>query len=224
MIKVLNLYAGIGGNRKLWKDVEVTAIEIDPKIAKIYQDFFPEDKVIVADAHQYLLDHFKEFDFIWSSPPCQSHSGTNHFLFGQGIRRFPDMKLYEEIIFLKYWCKCKWVVENVKPYYEPLIKGQDCGRHYFWSNFLITKIKVDYDIGTWNRGASKLSQRKAIIREVQIPELTDLHGFDLSKFKLPNKRQVLRNTVLSKVGFHVFDCAFREPQQILSLQTTVKQG
>lgn len=27
MIKVLNLYAGIGGNRKLWEGVEVTAVE-----------------------------------------------------------------------------------------------------------------------------------------------------------------------------------------------------
>ena len=28
-MKVLNLYAGIGGNRKLWEDVEVTAVEWD---------------------------------------------------------------------------------------------------------------------------------------------------------------------------------------------------
>jgi len=27
--KVLNLYAGIGGNRKLWTDVDVTAVEWD---------------------------------------------------------------------------------------------------------------------------------------------------------------------------------------------------
>ena len=55
-MKILNLYAGIGGNRKLWGDThEITAVELDPKIAKIYQDFFPKDKVIVADAHQYLL-------------------------------------------------------------------------------------------------------------------------------------------------------------------------
>ncbi len=216
-MKILNLYAGIGGNRKLWGDEhEVTAIEIDPKIAAIYQDFFPNDKVIVEDAHQFLLEHFKEFDFIWSSPPCQSHSGTNHFLSGQGIYRFPDMKLYEEIIFLKQWFKGTWIVENVKPYYKPLIKAQECGRHYFWANFRISKIEIDYDIGTMNRQASKSSQRKAIIREAQIPELTDLHGFNLDKYNLSNKRQVLRNTVLPKLGNHVFRCAFKDKQTLLN--------
>lgn len=74
-MKVLNLYAGIGGNRKLWGDnYDITAVEIDADIAKIYSDFYPNDTVIVADAHQYLLDNFQEFDFIWSSPPCPSHS------------------------------------------------------------------------------------------------------------------------------------------------------
>ena len=52
-MKILNLYCGIGGNRKNWgNEHEITAVENNPKIAKIYQDFFPEDKVIVADAHQ----------------------------------------------------------------------------------------------------------------------------------------------------------------------------
>ena len=62
-MKVLNSYAGIGGNRKFWGGVEVTAVEINPKIAKIYQNFFPDDIVVVGDAHQYLLNHFQEFDF-----------------------------------------------------------------------------------------------------------------------------------------------------------------
>ena len=53
MKKVLNLYAGIGGNRKLWENVDVTAVEINPNIANIYNDFFPNDKIIVDDAHQY---------------------------------------------------------------------------------------------------------------------------------------------------------------------------
>lgn len=33
VIRVLNLYAGIGGNRKLWEGVEVTAIEYKQEIA-----------------------------------------------------------------------------------------------------------------------------------------------------------------------------------------------
>lgn len=213
-IKILNLYTGIGGNRKLWGgDIEVTAVEIDPDIAKIYQKFFPKDRVIIGDAHEYLLKNFKEFDFIWSSPPCQSHSKTNHFLSGQGIYRFPDMKLYQEILFLQQWFKGKWVVENVKPYYDPLIKPQECGRHCFWSNFLIPNKEFKSDIGTMNRQASKESQRRAIIREAQIPELIDLHGLD--DFKLKNKRQVLRNCVLPKLALYVFECAFKKPQMTL---------
>ena len=101
-MKILNLYAGIGGNRKLWPEGhEVTAVELNPEIAAIYQSFFPKDKVVVADAHQFLLEHYKEFDFIWSSPPCPTHTITNHFLNAQGIVRYPEMTLYQEIIFLK---------------------------------------------------------------------------------------------------------------------------
>jgi DNA (cytosine-5)-methyltransferase 1 len=119
------------------------------------------------------------------------------------------MKLYEEIIFLKHFYEGKWVVENVKPYYEPLIKPQKVGRHCFWANFPIKDIKVEHQIGTMNRQASKESQRKAIIREAQIPELTDLHGLNLMDKKLKNKRQVLRNCVLPEIGKHIFQEAYR---------------
>ena len=61
-MKILNLYAGIGGNRKLWGDAhEITAVEYKKEIADIYHDFFPNDKIVVADAHKYLLEHFEEF-------------------------------------------------------------------------------------------------------------------------------------------------------------------
>ena len=134
-MKVLNLYAGLGGNRKHWKDCEITAVEYTPKIAKVYQEQYPNDKVIVADAHQFLLENFQKFDFIWSSPPCQSHSrmirsGNNR------KPRFVDLKLYEEILLLKHDFKGKWLVENVVPWYKPLIEPtQKVGRHLFWSNF-----------------------------------------------------------------------------------------
>ena len=79
-MKVLNLYSGLGGNRKLWQDVEVTAIESEQKIADVYKTNFPEDTVIITDAHEYLLANYDKFDFIWSSPPCQSHSRMMSFL------------------------------------------------------------------------------------------------------------------------------------------------
>ena len=96
-MRILNLYAGIGGNRKLWGDEhEITAVEYKQEIADIYKDFFPNDEVIVSDAHQYLLDNFKEFDFIWSSPPCQSHSSfrQNICVRYRGTEPvYPDMRL-----------------------------------------------------------------------------------------------------------------------------------
>src|SRR3990167_5821791 len=143
-MKILNLYAGIGGNRRLWgEEHAITAIELNPQIAKIYQDFFPNDLVIVADAHQYLLDHFKEFDFIWSSPPCPTHSRFNLLANEQEGKsvKYPDMALYQEIIYLKNWFKGKWVVENVISYYEPLIQPVGSGSHYFWANFYMNSLK-----------------------------------------------------------------------------------
>lgn len=213
-MKILNLYAGIGGNRKLWENVNVTAVENVPEIAEVYKQFFPDDTVIVADAHDYLLKHHSEFDFIWSSPPCPTHSVTNHFLKGQGIFRYPDYHLWQEIIFLKHFYKGKYVVENVKSYYEPIYHPQIVGRHYYWANFHIPEKQINYtQIGTMNRSATKDAQRKAIIREAQIPELTDLHGLDLTGIKLKNKRQILRNCVLPEIGLHIFNASQRETKQ-----------
>lgn len=197
-MKVLNLYAGIGGNRKLWTDCDVTAVEMNPDIAAIYRDFFPGDNVVVGDAHQYLLDHYKEYDFIWASPPCPTHSKINHSLKGLGIVRYPEMELYQEIILLQNFCDCKWVIENVVSYYQPLIPPSiTLDRHYFWCNFQIDKYTCEnVQTGT---------HRKAIIREAQIPELLKLHG--TKDFNIPNKRKVLRNCVKSDLGLHIFNCA-----------------
>jgi len=195
-MKVLNLYAGIGGNRKLWDNVEVTAVEIEPEIAEIYQDFFPDDIVIIGDAHQYLLDHYTEFDFIWSSPPCFTHSKANIWLNPQGHIRYPNMNLYQEIIFLQQWCKSLYCVENVQGYYEPLIKPQLSGRHYFWANFHITDMKTP---------PGNISKAGGGIAKYWI----ELYGFDISKYKLHDLRkdQIYRNCVFPPLGKHVLECA-----------------
>src|SRR3990167_3972253 len=141
-MKILNLYAGIGGNRKLWEDCEVTAVEYDERIAKIYQHHFPNDTMIIGDAHKYLLEHFQEYDFIWASPPCPSHSRLNFTNFAKHSKvDYPDMTLYQEIILLQTWFKGKYCVENVISYYEPLIKPIESNSHYFWTNFPIRKLE-----------------------------------------------------------------------------------
>ena len=187
-MKILNLYAGIGGNRALWADHQITAVEYDDQIAAVYADRFPDDRIIIQDAHQYLLDHYNEFDFIWTSPPCQSHSSfrQNIGVRYRGVKAvYPDMRLYQEIIFLQHNFKGKWVVENVKPYYDSLIKPSfTLQRHLFWSNFEVPEKHFD----------------SGVIRNAQIPDLQQLHNVDLSQYNIPNKRQILRNCVIKEVG------------------------
>jgi DNA (cytosine-5)-methyltransferase 1 len=181
-MKVLNLYAGIGGNRALWKDCEVTAVELNPKWAEMYKEKFPNDEVIIADAHEYLLKHHKEFDFIWSSPPCQSHSRTNYFT--QHTRKeqvYPSMKLYEEIIFLQHFSQCKWVVENVIPYYTELIPAQKIGRHLFWSNFVIPKIKQPKDDIGKMCGKNQKASKKHITERNAVNSELGLHIFNIAR-------------------------------------------
>lgn len=208
-MKVLNLYAGIGGNRKLWTDVEVTAVENNSEVANIYQDFFPNDNVIVGDAHQYLLDHYKEFDFIWSSPPCQTHSKwakVNHFRKDR-TPKYLDLRLWQEIIFLEEFAPrgLKWVVENVNPFYKEVLPGRLVYRHMFWGNFYITSIK--------------LPKRKDLDR-ITKNQLAEWLGMPIVKTILLTNhepRQIYRNCVHPKLGLHVFNCAFKTKQTQLKV-------
>lgn len=203
--KILNLYAGVGGNRKLWGDeYEVTAVEFEQYIADAYKELNPNDEVIVADAHQYLIENFQKFDIIWSSPPCPSHSRASTSLSGWGVFRYPDMKLYEEIIFLKHFFKGKFVIENVIPYYETLVKPTiEIDRHLFWSNFPITPFKVErnYDVSR-------------ATKEV----LAEHHGINLPG-KTKDKRKLLRNCVTPAVGLHILNCAIGDFNKNFELQT-----
>jgi DNA (cytosine-5)-methyltransferase 1 len=204
--KILNLYACLGGNRYKWDlvaqqagvEIEVTAVELDPELARLYKERFPNDIVIIADAHQYLLDHYKEFDFIWSSPPCPTHSKIR---ISQKNREnfkavFPDMMLYEEVIFLENYFKGKYVVENVDPYYEPLINPQKRGRHIYWANF---KLPLD------------LVERKMfknMIEVADIKQLSEFHDYDFTKYKGEQRlNKIARNLVDYEAGKTIFETA-----------------
>lgn len=191
-MKILNLYACLGGNRYKWdevaEDLEITAVELDPEIARMYQERFPNDKVVVGDAHQYLLDHFEEFDFIWTSPPCPTHSKSRFARRDTTTPAFPDLKLYEEIIFLKHNFKGKYVVENVIPYYEPLIHAKKRGRHLYWTNFNLP---------------NNLNERKGGIMEGknEMNRWCEFHNIDLSSYKgTQRKDKIARNLVDYEAG------------------------
>ena len=202
-MKILNLYAGIGGNRKLWgNEHDITAVELRPEIAAIYHDLYPNDTVIVGDAHQYLQEHYSEFEFIWTSPPCQTHSrlrGITCVVKGQNKPVYFDAKLWQEIIFLKTYCKGPFVVENVQPYYTPLIAPDfKIQRHLFWSNRFI--LSTNFEKDNIDRGTISVWEQNL--------------GFDLSRYKFSRKNglckeQVLKNCVRPELGLYILQQIFK---------------
>ncbi|MEK6883484.1 MAG: hypothetical protein AABY22_27905, partial [Nanoarchaeota archaeon] len=186
--------------------VEVTAIENNQEILSIYKSFYPDDECIVGDAIEYVLENYEKFDFIWASPPCQTHSRIRFMASKSKINRkykakMPELSLYSLILFLKYFCNDKlWVVENVKPYYTELIRPTiQLGRHFIWSNFIIENRKFE----------------KPVINHIKVTGKTNRYGFDLTKFKLKHRKdQIIRNCVNPKLALHIFNCAFREQQKL----------
>lgn len=200
-MKILNLYACLGGNRYLWGDEhEITAVELDPELARMYKERFPNDNVIIVDAHQFLLEHFKEYDFIWTSPPCPTHSrarywnSSNYDTTTEPV--YPDMKLYEEILFLQhYYRNGKFVVENVIPYYEPLIPAQKRGRHLYWCNF-----NLPSDLGDRRFAISSAKQ--------ELKGLCEFHNYDFTQYKGEQSViKIARNLVDYEAGKTILDTA-----------------
>lgn len=202
--RVLNLYACLGGNRYKWDevaeeaniDMKVTAVELDPELAKLYQERFPNDTVVVADAHQYLLDHYKEFDFIWSSPPCPTHSRFNISMKEHREMKYPDMALYQEIIFLDAYFKGQYVVENVIPFYEPLIAAKKRGRHLYWTNFQLPSNINERE----NPDFSRVKNMVTLMGE--------FHDYDFTKYKGHQRtNKIARNLVDYEAGRTIFETA-----------------
>lgn len=208
-MKILNLFSGIGGNRTLWENHEITAIENNIDIAEIYKKRFPDDNIIVEDSYRFVEKFFDLYDFIWASPPCKTHSRSICW----NKPKLPDFRLYSLIIFLKKFFKGFWVVENVIPHYKKLLQ-QNCeifelikpstilNRHYFWSNFEITTIEVEKIPNFRN------------IRPKQLCEYLFVDYSLIKDFKPKNfsnhdgKGTILRNCVRAEIGLHVLNCVF----------------
>lgn len=204
-MKVLNLYCGIGGNAAKWpEDWEVVAIDNHPDVVAQYQHNFPNHTAIEADAHQYLLEHHAEFDLIWSSPPCPTHSKMQKATRHDSLR-YPDMTLYQEVILLQHFFKGHWVVENVKPYYDPLIEPNVIvGRHVFWTNLnpppLNNPPSFSHDGKSAIMSGNK-EGREAMLAWLGLPPMLKNIYFDGSN--CPGK--AIRNCVHPDIGLHILD-------------------
>ena len=97
------------------------------------------------------------------------------------------MNVYQQIILLQNWFKGRFVIENVLPYYDALIKPTiQLGRHVFWSNFRIEK-KEFHNIDV----ARSTQEQLAVDLDMPIPRL--------------KPRLLLRNCVNPKLGLHILD-------------------
>ena len=206
--KILNLYACLGGNRYKWDevtDVEVTAVEYDENLAILYKERFPNDKVVVADAHEYLLKNYNKFDFIWSSPPCPTHSraafGGRKSEKSNHKPVFPDLTLYEEIIFLKHYFEGKYCVENVIPYYEPLIPGHKRHRHMYWTNFNLPNI------------LTRREQTQVCSGKNEVNRLCEFHDYNFRNYKgKQTVQKIARNLVDYEAGKTILETALNIQQ------------
>ncbi|MEK6878299.1 MAG: DNA cytosine methyltransferase, partial [Nanoarchaeota archaeon] len=106
------------------------------------------------------------------------------------------------IVFLQHFFKGKWVVENVVPYYEPLIKPtKRIGRHLFWANFDIQAQEVKQPKGFITK--SNLQGKKEMM------DWLGLHFEDVIYYgKNHCPVQVLRNCVHPNLGLEIFNSAF----------------
>ena len=202
-MKILNLHAGIGGNVKYWSrdQHQITSIEDNEQIANAYKINYPNDEVIITDALDYLLNHYEEYDFIWSSPPCQDWTKLKKFT-RHSIIRYRDMQLPKIILFLKDYVKCKWVVENVKG--DHIIPpNYTIGRHVFWSNFVIPHIEIPK-----LKNFSK-AKRKDIVEYLDLDYKGNIY-YRGNHCHI----QILRNAVHPKLGEHIVKYAFKEQSNI----------
>lgn len=80
-MKLLDLYCGVGGASAGYEEAGFTVTGIDIKHGKRYPYEY-----IRGDVLHYLLDlkFLRSFDVIHASPPCQTHSITQHLRNAQG--------------------------------------------------------------------------------------------------------------------------------------------
>lgn len=205
-MRVLNAYAGIGGNRHLWPtDWEITAVELDPRVAAEYARRYPDDTVLVEDAHAFVLEHAHEFDAVWSSPPCPTHSKLARTVAAKAkVELAPDPRLWAEIAHLQA-LGGRYVVENVHVYYAPPIAPDVVTeRHWYW----VSEVPMMLTPLTSTSRAA-LEERAADRTMRPADRYADAYGLPrLPVGAVALSRKAMRNAVVPQEGLEIAVAAF----------------
>jgi DNA (cytosine-5)-methyltransferase 1 len=210
-LRVLNAYAGIGGNRHLWPDEWIVrAIELDPRVAAEYASRYPQDTVIVGDAHAYVMEHGHEFDAVWTSPPCPTHSRLAiNVAKRRGVENEPDPRLWAEVAHLRALGGL-YVVENVHTYYAPpILPDVVTERHYYWTSaapMMISPISV-LPVSGRRTGLTA----DAIAESYGIPPL--------APGSVADRRKAMRNAVVPAEGLAIASAAFAPAHVLRKLES-----
>ena len=199
MLRILDLFAGIGGTargfQKCLNEVgvryEYYAVDIDEAILVIHKRLNPKSITIQRDAYTFSKETLRTYDFIWASPPCHTHSRGLWFR-KRYLNVEPDYRLYDLIRLLRSVGK-PFIVENVIPRYEPPIKYDIViGRHVFWTNLYLRKVPFRRVQKDW--GYMKISDWL---------EFHDLPKDLFDGVRVKNKLKVLRNTMDYVLAYNI---------------------
>ena len=114
---------------------------------------------------------------------------------GIGTAAITILKLYQEILFLEHYFKGKYIVENVIPYYEPLIPAKKRGRHLYWANFPLPNTISIRDV----RISSGTNEVKTLCK---------FHDYDFYKYKGKQPtNKIARNLVDYEAGKTILETA-----------------
>ena len=93
---------------------------------------------------------------------------------------------------MEHHFKGKYTIENVIPYYEPLIPAQKRGRHLYWCNF-----KLPQDLGEREFQMAGLDE---------VNRLCEFHDYDFYQYKGEQRIDKLaRNLVDYEAGLTIFN-------------------
>jgi DNA (cytosine-5)-methyltransferase 1 len=104
--RALDLYCCAGGAARGLQlaGLHVTGVDIAP------QPHYCGDRFILGDALAFLRDaDLSQYDFIWTSPPCQAHTALKH---APGTKEYVDLIGPTRQLLLRL--DLPWVIENVE--------------------------------------------------------------------------------------------------------------